>query len=285
MDTTDIKSVVGKTVTVNLSVNDETNNLTYTKEFIISGVVNEIDLGMSNIYYNYNYVKDWLKNEIVDNESAYAIASQGYQIIVSNLSDNKKIADYINNPANGGAGASVIIESGGNGEEGFLATSMSVAFKTVFAQLITIAQVVISLFIIIALVVSSIMTAIVLYSSVVERKTEIGIIKAVGGRNKDVLRIFESEAILMGVFSGVLGIIVAYICKPIIEYLIVHYFNLNLPDIISIPISKVPIVNVTFPFATYISLITISALISAIAGRLPSKKATKMQVIDALRDE
>jgi putative ABC transport system permease protein len=144
---------------------------------------------------------------------------------------------------------------------------------------------VISLFIIVALIVSSIMTSIVLYSSVVERKTEIGIIKAVGGRDKDVLRIFESEAVLMGVFAGVLGLIVAFIlCKPI-EYFIANYFGLNLPGIVSIPLSNIPFTDITFPLATIISLIAFSALIAAIAGYLPSKKATKMHVVDALRDE
>jgi ABC-type antimicrobial peptide transport system permease subunit len=240
---------------------------------------------MINIYYDYESVSSWLKNEVVDNGTAYDRVRSGYEITVENVQDNKIVADNINDKDNGGVGSNVHFYSSGNKNEGYSASSVTVAFKTIFAQLIMIAQLVISLFIIVALVVSSIMTAIVLYSSVVERKTEIGIIKAVGGRNKDVLRIFESEAILMGAFSGILGIIVAYICKPIIEYFIVHYFHLNLPDIVSIPISKMPFINITFPFATFVSLIAFSALISAIAGRLPSKKATKMHVIDALRDE
>lgn len=288
IDSDNIKDAIGKTLTVQVNINDEMHQTTnYSKDFVVSGIVNEIDLGLTNVYYNYDYVTNWLKGITINNKTAYDYAKNGFEITIKDVNTNKQVADYINDTANGGIGSNVTFassNSSGNAE-GYFANSITIAFKTIFARLITIAQLVIGLFIIVALAVSSIMTAIVLYSSVVERKTEIGIIKAVGGRNKDVLRIFESEAILMGVFSGILGLIVAYCFKPIIEFIILHYFNLNLPDIISIPISKVPLTDLSFPFATYICLIAFSALISAIAGRLPSKKATKMQVIDALRDE
>ena len=288
IDTTDIKEVIGKAVTVKVDITDEMHRTTsYTKDFVVSGIINEIDLGLNNVYYDYDFVSNWLKGITLNNKTAYDYARSGYEITVKDATLNKEVSDYINDTANGGVGSKVTFASSNssNTAEGFSANSMTVAFKTIFAQLIMIAQLVIGLFIIVALVVSSIMTAIVLYSSVVERKTEIGIIKAVGGRNKDVLRIFESEAVLMGVFSGILGIIVAYCFKPIIEFIILHYFNLDLPNIINIPMSKVPLTGLSFPFATYICLIAFSALISAIAGRLPSKKATKMHVIDALRDE
>jgi ABC-type antimicrobial peptide transport system permease subunit len=147
------------------------------------------------------------------------------------------------------------------------------------------AQIVISIFIIVALVVSSIMTSIVLYSSVIERKTEIGIIKAVGGRNKDVIRIFESEAILMRAFSGMLGIVISFILAPFLEKLISKVLNISLPGIVTIPISTIPFTDITFPFATIITIILFSSLVSAVAGYMPSRKATKMHVIDALRDE
>jgi len=89
----------------------------------------------------------------------------------------------------------------------------------------------------------------------------------------------------MGVFSGVLGVIVSFILAPILEKIILKVLNLDLPGIITIPISTVPFTNITFPFATIITIIAFSGLISAIAGYLPSRKATKMHVIDALRDE
>ncbi|MCX8074726.1 MAG: ATP-binding cassette domain-containing protein [Clostridia bacterium] len=286
----DTKLAIGKTVNIILNYTSSTGEtLDINKEFIVSGIINELDLSMANLYYNYDYVVSWLKGVNLENKTAYDYFTQnkgGYELILSNVKDNKEVADYINNKENGGSGTKVSFDSqGGNEKNGYSAKNMAISLKTIFAQLILMAQIVISIFIIVALIVSSIMTAIVLYSSIVERKTEIGIIKAVGGRNKDVIRIFECEAILMGVFSGILGVIVAFVLAPIIEILISKYLNLDLPGIVSIPISRIPFTNLSFPFATLISIILFSALITFIAGYLPSKKATKMHVIDALRDE
>jgi putative ABC transport system permease protein len=228
------------------------------------------------IYYDYETLSNWLKSETVASGTLYdhLTKATGFEIILKDVSNNKKVAEVINDADNGGIGnIASSINGGSTSKEGFLAYSMPVIFKTMFQQLISIAQIVISIFIIVALIVSSIMTSIVLYSSVVERKTEIGIIKAVGGRDKDVLRIFESEAMLMGAFAGALGIIIAFMLRYPLEYFIANYFGLNLPGIVSIPLLTVPV------------LILFSSLIAAIAGYLPSRKATKMQVVDALRDE
>jgi ABC-type antimicrobial peptide transport system permease subunit len=288
IDSKNTSEVIGKTITLTIEIiSDNLEKNTYKKDLVISGIANDIDIGMSSIYYNYDGMASWLKTINLSTENLYnhLTKNNGYEIILKNVSDNKVFADEINDEDNGGIGSIMSLLSGGTSKEGFLAFSMPTIFKTMFGQLISIAQIVISIFIIVALVVSSIMTSIVLYSSVVERKTEIGIIKAVGGRDKDVLRIFESEAMLMGAFSGVVGIVLAYVLRGPIEYFIANYFGIDLPGIVSIPISKVPFSDITFPLGTSISLILFSALIAAIAGYLPSRKATKMHVVDALRDE
>ena len=280
---------IGKKILIEIdAVKDNFEKVKYHKEFTVSGIVNEIDFDMKNIYFNYEGLSDSLKKVSLTNGTLYDYLTnqRGFEVTLKNVSNNKRVADEINKEKNGGVGSLMsLLNSGNTSKEGFLAYSVPVIFKTMFQQLISIAQMVISIFIIVALVVSSIMTSIVLYSSVVERKTEIGIIKAVGGRNKDVLRVFESEAMLMGTFSGILGVIVAFALKYPIEYLLANYFGFKLPGIVTIPISQVPFTNLTFPFATIIVLILFSSVIAAIAGYLPSKKATKMQVIDALRDE
>lgn len=288
IDSDKIEDTIGKKISLNIKfIDKDFKPIIFTKEFSISGIAYEIDFDRASAYYNYDEFMLWAKEQNFEGETIdkHLTKNAGFEIILKNVSDNKKVADFINAEKNGGVGDITSLMSGGTSKEGFAAYSLPTIFKTMFAQLIAIAQIVISIFIIVALVVSSIMTSIVLYSSVVERKTEIGIIKAVGGRDKDVLRIFESEAMLMGAFSGILGLVVAYLlCYPI-EYFIANYFGLNLPGIVSIPLSIVPFTNIEFPFATIITLILFSALISAIAGYLPSKKATKMQVVDALRDE
>ncbi len=285
LDDKDLKSSIGKTIVLTLNMSN--TNLKFEKEFIVSGVVNELDLGMANVYYNYNDVTKWTQGVDIQGKTLYTFLTETvyvYELVVSDVNETKAVSDYISSEEHGGAGKISIMNSGTQ-KEGFSANNIALVVKQIFAQLIMMAQIVISIFIIVALIVSSIMTSIVLYSSVIERKTEIGIIKAVGGRNKDVIRIFESEAILMGMFSGVLGLVISFITAPLLEKLISNVLNINLPGIVTIPISKIPFTDITFPFATLISIIAFSSLISAIAGYLPSKKATKMHVIDALRDE
>lgn len=285
LNTDDLKQIINKTVI--LTYSNEGMLVGYDKEFVVSGIVNELDLGAPTAYYNYNDMIKFLKGIDLGGKSLYdTIVEKApiYELVVSDIANTKIVADYISAKENGGTGE-ISMFGVGSTEAGFSANNMSNVIKNIFKQLIMMAQIVISIFIIVALIVSSIMTALVLYSSIVERKTEIGIIKAVGGRNKDVIRIFESEAILMGLFSGIVGMGLSFILAPILEKVISNVLKLDLPGIVTIPLSKVPFTDITFPFATIITIVLFSALVSAIAGYLPSRKATKMNVIDALRDE
>ena len=279
-DINDTSKLIGQKV--NISIQDVA-----TKEFEVVGVIDEIDISISNIYYDYSFMLNWLDSIKIGNKSYLDMLKQNYSydLILKQPSMAKNISDYISKKENGGTGYISYMMMSQSNMKGYFANNLSVILKNAFSQAIMIAQIVISVFIIIALVVSSIMTSIVLYSSVLERKKEIGVIKAVGGRNKDVIRIFESEAILMGLFSAVLGIILSFILAPLVEKILCDKLGLNLPGLVTIPISKVPFTNVSFKFATIICIVLFSCLISFIAGYLPSKKATKMHVIDALRDE
>ena len=281
-----IEAVIGKTVILNIPLGIP--NFKIEKEFKISGIIEELDIGVDSVYYNHNDMKNWLESEKIMDKSIYDILREkvySIEITLNDLNDVKEVAEYISNPENGGAGNVVSMLGNTNTSEGNSALNLGLVIKEIFSQLIFVAQMVIGIFIIIALVVSSIMTSIVLYSSVLERKTEIGIIKAVGGRNKDVMRIFESEAILMGLFAGILGIVISFGLAPILEDIVCKVTKLDLPGIVAIPISKIPFTDISFPFATIICIIVFSAIITLIAGYLPSKRATKMQVIDALREE
>ena len=280
IDINDTSKIIGQKVI--MSIQNAGN-----KEFEIVGLIDEIDISISNIYYDYTFMSNWLDSINVGNESYLNILKQNYSydLIIKNPSMAKDVSDYIAKKENGGTGyISYIMMSQAN-MKGYYANNLSVILKNAFSQAIMIAQIVISVFIIISLVVSSIMTSIVLYSSVLERRKEIGVIKAVGGRNKDVMRIFESEAILMGLFSAVLGITLSFVLSPLLEKILCNKLNLNLPGLVTIPVSVVPFTNISFRFATVICIVIFSCLVSFIAGYLPSKKATKMHVIDALRDE
>ena len=120
----------------------------------------------------------------------------------------------------------------------------------------------------ISLLVSAIMILTVLYISVVERTQEIGVIKAIGGRKKDVRRIFVSESFLIGLFSGILGVGIAMGLSVVGNFFIEKTFDTT-------------VLHMTPTFA--IAGIVFSILISVLAGVLPANKAAKLDPVEALR--
>lgn len=122
----------------------------------------------------------------------------------------------------------------------------------------------------ISLIVSAIMIIVVLRISVVERTKEIGLLRAIGARSIDIRRIFISESFLIGVGSGILGIITSYVLSLIINPIVYRYFYI---DVLSIKFG-------------YIFLgITVSTFISVAAGLIPAHKAASLDPVESLRSE
>lgn len=139
-----------------------------------------------------------------------------------------------------------------------------------FNQMIDILTYVLSGIAAISLVVSAIMIIVVMYISVVERTKEIGIIKAIGAREKDIRRIFVSEAFLIGFFSGTIGLVGAYLLMKGINIMSNRLFD------ISVVLMK----------NTYGILgVCVSIVISTLAGLLPANKAAKLDPVESLRRE
>lgn len=126
-------------------------------------------------------------------------------------------------------------------------------------------------FVSISLIVSSIMIGIITYISVLERTKEIGILRSIGASKKDISRVFNAETFIVGLASGLIGIIITII--------------LNLA--INVLIKKITGVAVTaaLPFAGAIILVLISTLLTIIAGLIPAKVASKKDPVIALRTE
>ena len=126
-------------------------------------------------------------------------------------------------------------------------------------------------FVSISLVVSSIMIGIITYISVLERTKEIGILRAIGASKKDVSRVFNAETLIVGLSSGILGILTTII--------------LNIP--INIIISSVAGVSKisSLPIMGGVILIIISVVLTIIAGLIPSRVASKKDPVESLRSE
>lgn len=123
----------------------------------------------------------------------------------------------------------------------------------------------------ISLVTSMIMIAIITYTSVLERTKEIGILKALGARKKDITRVFDAETIILGVSSGVLGVVIAWLATFPINILLK-----NLTDL-----SNVAQLNPVHA----IVLIIISTVLTVIGGHIPARMAAKKDAATALRSE
>lgn len=249
----------------------------YSKEFEVSGVVDEIALSSAAAYYPYNSVYKWLEGDGFFKGKENRVINA--EVIVKDVHNNEKVMNWINDKANGGIGERM------TEAQGFSASSMIVMIKTAIKTLINLAQAVMITFVSVALIVSSILIGIVIYSSILERKKEIGILKAVGARNKDVARVFKAESALIGLFAGVTGIVVAFLLQPVANYIINDVLKIDAKNIINIPIMGIPFSNIKVPFATILGLVVISIIVAVLAGHFPSRKATKIQVVDALRDE
>jgi ABC-type transport system, involved in lipoprotein release, permease component len=80
--------------------------------------------------------------------------------------------------------------------------------------------VVLTAFSAVSLVISSIMIAIIIYASVIERVKEIGVLRAMGARKKDISRIFRSEAIILGGLSGIIALLFALLDNGLVNLLL-----------------------------------------------------------------
>ena len=123
----------------------------------------------------------------------------------------------------------------------------------------------------VSLVVSSIMIGIITYVSVVERTKEIGIMRSLGARKKDISRIFNAEALLIGLTSGILGIAVFMILQVPINSIIGSLIDID--NLAALPLESA------------LGLIVLSSVLTLIAGLIPSRIAAKKDPVIALRTE
>ena len=122
-----------------------------------------------------------------------------------------------------------------------------------------------------SLVVSTVMIGIIIYVSVIERIKEIGVIRSLGGRKKDVSHLFNAESIIIGASSGLIGVGITYLLSFIVNIIIRSNFNINRIAIL--------------PISYAIIIVLVSMLLTSISGLIPAKMAAKKDPVNALRSE
>lgn len=121
----------------------------------------------------------------------------------------------------------------------------------------------------ISLVVSTVMIGVITSNSVVERTREIGILRAIGARKKDIRNVFIAETSLIGLASGLIGILVTYILCPLISLVIKAAAGIG--SLLHF-----------HPLHAFI-LVCLSLVLTVISGIIPAIMASRKNVVDALR--
>lgn len=239
----DETNVIGKELTLKLLINDQE----IQKKVVVSGIYDNtttVNQGITQAIFNYETVKNTFE------EKGYKFAPNTLYLIV----DKKENVEYVKEK---------IISLGYEGS--FLEKMVNI-----FTDMLNVVTWILSAIAGISLFVSAIMILIVLYISVVERTNEIGVLKAIGARRKDIKRIFVSEAFLIGVGGGVLGVLSANLLALLIN---------------GITLTKFDIEAVSVSYQYMLFGLIVSIVISVISGAMPATKAAKLDPIESLRHE
>ncbi|MCQ2795341.1 MAG: ABC transporter ATP-binding protein/permease [Bacilli bacterium] len=193
----------------------------------------------------------------------------GYSTITSvlvfprSLSDKSKVFEYLDAYNKDKIESAQILYSD-------LAGNLTEALGT----MIDIISIVLVVFSSVSLLVSCVMTGIITYTSVLERTKEIGILRAIGARKKDVGRLFEAESVIIGGVAGLAGVLFTFI----VEWPISAIINSRFPD------QQIGMICNLNPWHAVL-LVVISILLTFISGFIPARKAAKKDPVVALRTE
>lgn len=164
------------------------------------------------------------------------------------------------------------MEKEGKEEQVITYTDMVGALMSSVTDIIDIISYVLIAFVAISLVVSSIMIGVITYISVLERRKEIGILRAIGASKGNISQVFNAETFIIGLCAGVLGIVITLLLL-IPGNALIHY------------LAGTTDVSAVLPVGAAFILITLSVVLTLLGGLIPSKKAAKSDPVAALRAE
>jgi putative ABC transport system permease protein len=259
-------------VETQLSVDSTSEIATDYANHLVINNLTTADASVYNVIDNCDEIEASTITEILENITNYLSYRKVYgtDIFVTSITiyptsfDNKKeILAYLDLYNVGKSTADKVTYTDLAGE---ITSSLETLVNIISSVLIAFAS--------ISLVVSSVMIGIITQTSVIERTKEIGILRAVGARKKDVSRLFEAEATIIGILAGVVGVGFTYLVSPIINVII---NNLN-PNFDTGNIASL------LPSHALI-LIGISVVLTFIASLVPARIAAHKDPVVALRTE
>lgn len=123
----------------------------------------------------------------------------------------------------------------------------------------------------VALIVSTVMISVITYTSVVERIKEIGVLRSMGARKRDIANLFNAETFLIGFFAGLMGVVLAVVAGTVINFVTGMALNvLNL---------------VKFSWGIVLGMLALSVALTLLAGLIPAIIAAKKDPVTCLRTE
>lgn len=157
------------------------------------------------------------------------------------------------------------------GEEDFMIQTFEQVLKS-FQTVFSIVQAVVIGIAAISLLVGGIGITNTMYTSVLERTKDIGIMKAVGAKNSDIMKLFLIESGMLGLVGGSIGIIIGFSLSKIVEVAIIKLYN-------------IVYLKAYFSWYLIVGALAFSFLVGSISGVMPARTAAKMKPVDALRYE
>lgn len=254
LDIEDPEEIVGKQVTLNINLTVSNTQIIINKDVTISAIVDVSAFSsMMVMYVDYDFLNNCVK-EAQQNASLEPTGLNPSLLFIH--TDSEETTDLLN----------YYIENNRKDLSGSIEEELS----SMFSEMMSTFSIALAIISGISLIVALIMITVVLYMSVSERTREIGVLKSIGARKKDIKLIFSTESLLIGILSGITGIIFSAIIGGILALI----FN-----------SLLGFAPINMLWYYFVGALFISIIISVLAGLYPSSKAAKLDPVESLRHE
>ncbi|URZ87684.1 ATP-binding cassette domain-containing protein [Floricoccus penangensis] len=250
-DNENFKSIVGKNVKLSYTImsSDAKKAINIEKEYTVSGVA-DVMTQSGTIFMDQSELKQTLKDNGAQTKTG---------IVIAEIDDSKNVDQALKDIQN--------IKN--NGKKAFVTAGSGDILKTINSYL-DIIKYVLAAIAGISLIVSIFMIVVTTYMSVTERTKEIGILRAMGSRKKDIRRLFTGESLMLGIFAAIIAIAGALAGQTLLNKALYSLAKFNLVQITS---------------GAVIFAIVVGIVIALVASIAPSSRASKMNMIEALASE